>query len=124
MMSVCIPVAQVVYSNNWLNQTSALSETLLSVSAQGIYRITTCFGGPASGVDSDWGLWLTGTNAYTGTAIGSPDTANGGNQLNAVNQTLTQTYTLAASSTIGFGTALESGTAVPYDLFIVIEQLA
>jgi hypothetical protein len=120
-LAFCAP--QIVYSNQWTGQTSALSETLLSVPTQGTYRLTYVFGGSPSGVTSQWGFVFSYTEAYTGNVVGNIDDPNIINLEDGTNSTSSITFTAAASTSITFQSAHEGGTSAAYDVFVVIEQL-
>lgn len=118
-MPFCAP--QIVFQQSWTGQTSGFSATLLTIIGQGIYRLTCLVGGEASGSESQWSVSVSGTDAYLG------DTVGVGAQVNlqdGASSTNTQTLTLAASSSISIAATHVEGGAAPFDVTVVIEQLA
>lgn len=117
-MPFCAP--QIVYSNSFTGS-SALSETILTPSVAGVFRITLAWSSSAFGSESVWQVDINGTYQATSTAF---DFEIGFNTEDAQNGTQQDLAYLEGGQPISLTSTLDAGSASTYTLIVVVEQLA
>jgi|HubBroStandDraft_1064217.scaffolds.fasta_scaffold12576_6 hypothetical protein len=118
-MPFCAP--QIAFSKRWTGITTAISETLLSIPNDGLYRITFELDADASGVPSTQEADITFTFAKT---LVSEQMQVSANIQSAANTVAAQTFQIAGSTSITLTTEVDAGSPSPFNVTVVIEQLA
>ena len=112
-----IPAPQIVYSNSWLGQTSAISSTtIFTPTVGGVYRATVS--ADAAGVVNagDVGITLQSSGSTNQFQLTQSATTDG------ASVSVTGSFIGQSGQSIQISTT-EGGTVSSYDLSVVIEQL-
>jgi hypothetical protein len=114
--NVGVPSPNIIYSNSWLNQTSAISSiNILSPSTEGLFRVTAGIFAYGSGSCSAAG------ELYYPTLGGQQCTSNN-NSGNQQNTAISFVVNPASGVPVQLSTSI-GGSLSYYDLYITIEQL-
>lgn len=117
-MPFCAP--QIVYSNSWLNQTSAIAQTTIFTPSVGsVYRLTVL--SLVEGTDANVNALVQSSGSSNQAQANAVSSASGGPGSQVSDD---EAFVGQTSMVLKFSTSISGAGLTSYDVYVVIEQLA